>query len=124
VLALPQLVVRFVDPVTARFVPATGIFVAEFPVTISDPAGSGGDLLFVEAVVSNRSRGGVVATNRRPSVSHPYPDTRVPQRGSLTVEAGVGFEPPPAGDRLAITVRARLTDGREAVWTAVLEQGF
>jgi hypothetical protein len=33
----PNLLLDFEEPVIARFVSATGVFIAEFPVTVSDP---------------------------------------------------------------------------------------
>lgn len=120
----PNLLLDFEEPVIARFVSATGVFIAEFPVTVSDPHGQGGRLALVEAVVFNRSRGSVVGSNRRPNVSHPFAEADVPAGGSLTVAAGVGFEPPPPRDELVITVRVRLTDDREVVRTSALHQQF
>lgn len=102
----------------------TGILVAEFPVTVSDPHGPGGQLQFVETVVFNRSRGLLVATNRRPNVDHTYADRHVPPGASLAVLAGVGFESPPPRDELVIMVRVRLTDDRELQRTAALHLSF
>ena len=47
----PRLVLHFREPVITRFVPATGIFVPEFPATIANAGEPGGDLLSVEAAV-------------------------------------------------------------------------
>lgn len=115
---------RFDDPVEARFVPTTNVMVAEFPVTIVEADGRDGQLEFLETMVFDRSRNQLIAINRRPNITHAYPDTTLPSRGELTVEAGVAFAPPPPRDDVQITVRVRLTDGREAQRTASLRQVF
>lgn len=120
----PRLVLEAPDPVVARFVQSTGVLVAEFPVSVSDPQGSGGTLDFVEAVVLNRTRGTVVMRNRRPNASYRFSDRSVPAGGRLTVEAGVAFPPPPPRDEIVLTVRAGLTNGREVQRTVGVAQQF
>lgn len=120
----PALVLAVEEPVVARFVPETGILSAEFPVSISDPTGPGGSLVFVEVLVVNRTRGVVLARNRRPNTTYAYSDVHVPSGGRLTVAAAVGFSPPPPRDHVVLAVRAGLTDGREVERTAAVELRF
>lgn len=112
----------FDDPVLAQFVPSTGVFVAEFPVTVVDEADRGGQLLFLETMVYNRSRNILMASNQRPNDTYGFPQQSLPARGQLTVEAGVGFSPPPPRDEIVITVRVRLSDGRQAERAASVRQ--
>lgn len=114
----------FEDPVVAHFVASTGVFIAEFPVSVVDETGRGGQLLYLETIVYNRSRNLVIARNQRPNDTYGFPQSSLPARGQLTVDAGIGFAPPPPRDEIAITVRVRLTDGREAEHTASLRQVY
>jgi hypothetical protein len=114
----------FDDPVVAQFVQVTGVFVAEFPVTIVDETGRGGQLLFLETMVYNRSRNILMATNQRPNGTYGFPQQSLPARGELNVYAGIGFAPPPPRDEIVITVRVRLTDGRETERAASVRQVY
>ncbi len=85
---------------------------AEFPVTVT--ADAAGSVASVTVIVRNRSRGSVeMGRNVRPNKDSPYPDTRVPARGSLTVGAGIVYFPPPAAEEdVVVDVTVRLEDGR------------
>jgi hypothetical protein len=114
----PPLVLAFAAPVTATFV--TDTFVAEFPVTLSDPNGTGGTVAYLDTIVFNQSRNLEAKRNRRPNASFALPVATVPAGGSVTLPAGVGYAPPPPRDQMIITVTVRLTDGREASHSAQL----
>jgi hypothetical protein len=88
--------------------------IVEFDVVVRDPLGPGGTLQRLETVVTNRSRASEVARNARPNASFTFPDRTIPPRGQLTVQAGVGFAPPPPRDEIVVGVEVTLTDGRTA----------
>lgn len=112
------------DPVVARFEAATNAMVAEFPATISDPAGGGGTLAMVVTTVFNRTRGAAVVRNERPNGSFAFPETALPAGGSLTVQAGAAFAAPPPRDDIVVVVEARLSDGRAVQRTVSIAQQF
>ena len=70
--------------------------VAEFPVTVGDPDGSGGVVEEVRTTAVNRSRGISLGANVRPNSQFSYPTTSVPARGSLQLSAGLVITPPPS----------------------------
>ncbi|MGE0864386.1 MAG: hypothetical protein AB7P34_10835 [Vicinamibacterales bacterium] len=111
------------DPVVARFDAGSNALVAEFPVTISDPAG-GGTLAAIVTTVLNQSRGAVVVRNERPNASFAFPATVLPAGGSLTVQAGAAFTATPPRDEIVLVVEARLSDGRVVQRTVGLVQQF
>jgi len=112
------------DPVVARFEAGSNALVAEFPVTISDPAGGGGTLAAVVTTVLNQSRGAVVVRNERPNASFAFPASVLPAGGSLTVQAGAAFTATPPRDEIVLVVEARLSDGRVVQRTVGLVQQF
>lgn len=114
----PPLVLTYATPVTATLVGDT--FVAEFPVTLSDPRGSGGTIAYLETIVFNQSRKLEVQRNRRPNASFALPVATLPAGRSITLPAGVAYAPPPPRDQIIISVTVRLTDGREASHRALL----
>lgn len=121
------LTLTFAVPIQARLVPCPTCVegpaqrvVAEFPVTVADPSGPGGQVERVEVLVFNRSRGVELGRNTRPNKDFPYADTLVPAGGSLVLEAGIVFDPPSSGDQVDLTVRVSLADGRDAQRTAAI----
>jgi hypothetical protein len=125
--ASAALTLTFSEPVSARLVacatctlPPFLSVVAEFPVTIGDPAGPGGAVQTVETRVVNRSRGSDAGTNTRPNADFTYPNTALPARGSLTLGAGLVFDMQPPRDELQVVVRVLLTDGRAAERTSAI----
>jgi hypothetical protein len=112
------------DPLIARFEASSNVMVAEFPATISDPAGGGGTLATVVTTVFNRSRGAAMVRNERPNASFAFPETMLPAGGSLTVQAGAAFTVPPPRDDIVVVVEARLSDGRAVQRTVGLVQQF
>jgi hypothetical protein len=94
--------------------------VAEFPVGVSDAQGPGGSIDRLETIVMNRSRGLEVGRNVRPNADYAFPDSTVPARGQLVVQAGIVFGPPPPRDEIVVTVRVHLTDDRQASSTVPL----
>jgi hypothetical protein len=111
------------DPLSARLDAGATVMVAEFPVTIADPAGGGGTLATLVTTVVNRSRGDTLVRNERPNASFAFPDATVPAGGSLTVQAGAVFAAPPPRDEIVVIVEARLSDGRSAQRTVHLAGG-
>ena len=66
------------------------------------------------------SRGVEVARNTRPNGSVGLSPSALPARGQVTIEAGIGFPPPPPRDSLTVIATATLTDGRQASASAPL----
>ena len=99
------------------------VVVVEFPVVIGDPAGPGGVLERLETLVVNSTRGVEIVRTLRPNADVAFRDAAVPPAGSLTVQAGAVFSPPPPRDDVRMTVRAWLTDGRSAAATSPLAIG-
>ena len=94
--------------------------VVTFNVTVSDAAGPGGTVATLEARVMDTSRGTEVGRNTRPNGDVGLTPSALPAGGHVTIDAGIGFPPPPPRDALTLTVTARLTDGREASASAPL----
>lgn len=66
----------------------------------------------VETTVVNRSRATVLGRNTRPNPDAPYPETRVPANGSLTLDAAVVYEPlPPPRDEIWFVVLVTFDNG-------------
>jgi hypothetical protein len=94
--------------------------VVSFPVTVSDASGPGGTIATLETRVMDTSRGVEVARNTRPNGSVGLSPSALPARGQVTIEAGIGFPPPPPRDSLTVIATATLTDGRQASASAPL----
>jgi len=94
--------------------------IVTFPVTISDASGPGGTIATLETRVMDTSRGVEVARNIRPNGQVGLSPSSLPAGGQVSIEAGIGFPPPPPRDALTVVATARLTDGREATATAPL----
>ena len=96
------------------------VVIVTFTVTVSDVSGPGGTIATLEARVMDTSRGVEVARNTRPNGDVGLSPSSVPPGGQVSVEAGIGFPPPPPRDALTVIATARLTDGREASASAPL----
>ena len=94
--------------------------VVDFPVTVSDASGPGGTIATLETRVMDTSRGVEIARNTRPNGDVGLSPSALPARGQVTIEAGIGFPPPPPRDALTIIATATLTDGRQASASAPL----
>jgi hypothetical protein len=94
--------------------------VVTFAVTVTDASGPGGTIATLETRVMDTSRGVEVARNTRPNGSVGLSPSALPARGQVTIEAGIGFPPPPPRDSLTVIATATLTDGRQASASAPL----
>ena len=94
--------------------------IVTFAVTVSDASGPGGTIATLEARVMDISRGVEIARNTRPNGDVGLSPSAVPAGGQVSIEAGIGFPPPPPRDALTVIATAKLTDGREASASAPL----
>lgn len=114
------LAVSIMTPVSAVLVSRPGVAppvwgVATAPVTITNPGTQSVRVDTVETRAINRTRASIISTNVRPNEDVTYVDTWVPERGALTLEAGVVVIPlPPPGDELRFEVIVTFDDGRTA----------
>ena len=94
--------------------------VVTFPVTVTDASGPGGTIATLETRVMDTSRGVEVGRNTRPNGDVGLSPSTLPARGQVTIEAGIGFPPPPPRDSLTVIATVTLTDGRQASASAPL----
>jgi len=94
--------------------------IVNFSVTVSDANGPGGTIVALEMRVMDTSRGTEVARNTRPNGEVGLSPSALPAGGQVTIDAGIGFPPPPPRDALLVVATARLTDGRSASASAPL----
>ena len=94
--------------------------IVNFPVTVIDASGPGGTIAALDTRVMDTSRGTEVARNTRPNGDVGLSPSALPAGGQVTIDAGIGFPPPPPRDALLLVATARLTDGRSASASAPL----
>ena len=94
--------------------------IVTFPVTVSDASGPGGTIATLDTRVMDTSRGTEVARNTRPNGDVGLSPSALPAGGQVTIDAAIGFPPPPPRDALMVVATARLTDGRSASASAPL----
>ncbi len=94
--------------------------IVNFPVTVSDARGPGGTIAALDMRVMDTSRGTEVARNTRPNGDVGLSPSALPAGGQVTIDAGIGFPPPPPRDALLVVATASLTDGRSASASAPL----
>ena len=82
---------------------------AEFPVTVRDLGDRGGEVDYVELSVIRPTDGTVLGTNRRPNLDFRLPDQELPSGGTVVVEAGLCWEPEPAGTPLDAHVEVQVS---------------
>jgi hypothetical protein len=114
----PGITLRVPNPIAGRYAACSACserdpaVVAEFAVTVGDPAGPGGTVAAVEVRVFDRSRDTELARNTRPNTNVGLPDAAIPAAGELQLQAGIALSPPPPRDEVVVTVIVTLTDGR------------
>jgi hypothetical protein len=100
-------------PSPVEAVEGSSVDCATFPVTITDVGGEGGDLDYLELTVLRTSDSKALGTNRRPNVDYTFAETYIFPRGTLVAEAGLCWDPVPAGTGLEARVTAGLRLGSQ-----------